>query len=299
MKVSVIIPTFERDDLICRAVDSVLAQTWKDLEIIIVDDNLPDSSWQKRTWERLQKYSDCPNIIYLRTAGKTGGGAARNYAIPKATGTYVAFLDDDDRFLPDKIEKQVLFMEEHQLDLSYQDVKWVDPNEKLVEHRRMDYPTDFSKNSLLKLHILHSLCPTSIYMIRRTELLKTEGFGETRSGQDFILMLRCIEQGMKIGYMPGAYVIQYLHKGKRISLGENKIHGENALYRLKHRYFHLLERKERRYVRFRHYAVLSFACMRSRKWIKALGYGVYTVTVSPLLCFREGLRYFSSKSARA
>lgn len=298
MKVSVIIPTFERNDLICRAVDSVYAQTWKDLEVIVVDDNLPDSDWQMRTQEALKKYAGRSDFIYLKTSGRTGGGAARNHAILKATGTYVAFLDDDDRYLPEKIEKQVRFMEDHQLDLSYQDVKWLDSDDKLVEHRRLDYPTDFSKNSLLKQHILHSLCPTSVYMIRRTELLKTAGFGETRSGQDFILMLRCIEQGMRIGYMPGVYVIQYLHGGKRISLGENKILGENALYRLKHRYFELLTRKEKQYVRFRHFAVLSFACMRSKKILRAVQYGICTVCISPILCLKEGQRYFSSKRSR-
>ncbi len=295
MKVSVIVPTYERSELITRAIDSIFAQTWKDIEVIVIDDNIPDSMWQKKTRERLKKYNIYSNFVYLTTSGKIGGGAARNLGIRHATGEYITFLDDDDRFLPEKIEKQLAFMLEHGLDLSYQDVKWVDSQENLVEYRKMDFTKNFSRESLLKQHILHSICPTAIYMIKREKLSETEGFGEVRSGQDFILMLRCIESGMKIAYMPGVYVIQYLHNGKRISLGNNKIKGENGLYELKHQYFYLLSPKEQKYVKFRHYAVLSFACMRSHKPFQAAKYGLCTILIAPKFCVKEGIRYFGSK----
>lgn len=295
--ISVIIPTFERSDLLLRALESVFHQTWTNVEVVVVDDNIPGSDWQRKTQDVLEPYNRRENFLYLTTTGKTGGGAARNLAIRQCHGEYVAFLDDDDRYLPDKLEKQVVFMMEHQLDASYQDVKWVDSNEKLVEFRKMDYTTDFSTNGLLKAHILHSIAPTAIYMIRREKLLETEGFGEVCSGQDFILMLRCIENGMKIGYMPGAYVIQYLHNGKRISLGDNKIRGENNLYQLKHRYFGLLSRREQGYVKFRHYAVLAFASLRSHRLLRAVGYAFITVLASPVDCVKEAIRYFGGRTA--
>lgn len=294
--ISVIVPTFERSDLLPRALDSIFAQTWTNVEVIVVDDNIPGSDWQKKTQNVLASYHEKKNFVYLTTTGKTGGGAARNFAIRQCHGEYVAFLDDDDRYLPDKLEKQIDFMLEHQLDASYQDVKWVDSNEKLVEFRKMNYTTDFSTDGLLKAHILHSIAPTAIYMIRREKLLETEGFGEVCSGQDFILMLRCIENGMKIGYMPGAYVIQYLHEGKRISLGDNKVQGENNLYELKHQYFHLLSRREQNYVKFRHYAVLSFASLRSHRLFRAAGYAFITVFSSPVDCVKEAIRYFGGRA---
>lgn len=293
--ISVIVPTYERSTLLPRALDSIFAQTWPNVEVVVVDDNIPGSHWEQETAAALSAYRTRPNFVYLKTTGKTGGGAARNYAIRHCTGDYVAFLDDDDRYLPDKLETQIRFMLERDLDGSYQDVKWVDSNEKLVEYRSMDYTDDFSTEGLLKAHILHSICPTAIYMIRRDKLLETEGFGEVPMGQDFYLMLRCIEHGMKLGYMPGAYVVQYLHGGKRLSLGDNKIRGENALYELKHRYFHLLTRQEQNYVKFRHYAVLSFASMRSRRPLRAAGYAAKTVCSAPMVCVKEGIRYFGSK----
>ena len=242
-KISIIIPTYKRSDFLGRAIESVLNQTYENIEILVSDDNLPDSDFAKEAKQKVESYSSTGKVKYLKTTGKTGGGAARNFAIKYCTGDYVAFLDDDDVFIPEKLEKQLEFMLKNNLDMSYQDVKWFDENDKLVEFRKMDYVTDFSKNELLKQHILHSIAPTAIYMIKRESLLKTEGFGEVIMGQDFILMLRCIEADLKIGYMPGAYVHQYLHSGERISLGQNKIDGENNLYELKKKYYYLMNNK--------------------------------------------------------
>lgn len=293
--ISVIVPTFERSSMLPRALDSIISQTWDHTEIIVVDDNLPGSSWEKTTYEVLIPYMARENFRYLKTAGGTGGGAARNLALKHCSGEYVAFLDDDDRYLPEKLERQVRFMMENQLDCSFHDVMWFNSKERLVEYREMNFTDDFSKEGLLKAHILHSIAPTSIYMIRRDRVMDTEGFGEVPSGQDFILMLRCIEKGMKMLYMKGAYVVQYLHRGTRISLGDNKILGENRLYRLKHRYFYLLTDEEQVYVRFRHNAVLAFACMRSGRLGQAAGYALKTVRISPSYCVRESVRYFGSK----
>ncbi len=297
-KISVVVPTYARADMLTRALDSIYAQTYPYIEVVVADDNHADTDYEKQTLATLAPYRERPNFVYVKTTGGTGGGAARNCALKCCTGDYIAFLDDDDRYLPDKLEKQLAFMQAHDLDGSYQDVRWVDENEKLVELRSMDYTDDFSKEGLLRAHILHSIAPTAIYMFRREALMKTEGFGEVPSGQDFILMLRCIESGMKLGYMPGVYVVQYLHSGARVSLGSGKVRGENMLYELKHSYFHLLSGKERGYVRFRHYAVLAFASLRSKRPLRAAGYAIVTVCVAPLTCIREGIRYFSSKKEK-
>lgn len=293
--VSVIIPTYKRSDFLSRAIESVLNQTYKNIEIIVSDDNLPESDFCKETAKKVKAFESTGKVKYIKTAGQTGGGAARNFAIKHCTGDYVTFLDDDDVFIPEKIEKQLGFMLENDLDMSYQDVKWFDEKDKLVEFRKMDYVTEFTKDELLRQHILHSIAPTAIYMIKREALLKTEGFGEVIMGQDFILMLRCIEADLKIRYMAGAYVHQYLHSGERISLGQNKIDGENNLYELKQKYYHLLSKKQIRYVKFRHYAVLMFATLRSKMYSKVLGYGIKAFFLSPKDCFAETKRYFGGR----
>ena len=297
--VSVIVPTCNRPLFLRRALASIQAQTYRPLEIVLVDDNVADSPAQLQTQDIARPFQEAGLLQYIRTEGRIGGGAARNLAVRAATGAYLAFLDDDDCYLPEKIERQLAFMREHALDMCFQDVKWLHADGRLAEHRRNDFVRDFSQQNLLRQHILRPIAPTAIYMLRREAFDRTQGFGEVRIGQDYLLMLGCIEAGLCIGYMPGAYVHQYLHDGERISLGHNKIQGENALYALRQQYFHLLDRAERRYVRFRHYAVLAFACWRSRMYARAIGYAVRAALTSPAQCLREAKRFFAGQDERA
>ena len=98
-KVSIIIPTFNRRDHITIALDSVLAQTYKDYEIIIIDDGSSDD-----TKEVLKPYQD--NIRYFYQENK-GIPITRNKGIREAQGQYIAFLDSDDYWLSEKLERQI------------------------------------------------------------------------------------------------------------------------------------------------------------------------------------------------
>src|SRR4030042_587586 len=102
-KVSVIITTYNRVHFVCEAIDSVLNQTFKDFEIIVVDDGSTDN-----TKEALKRYSK--NIFYIYQSNK-GRSQARNTGLKVAKGDYIAFLDDDDIWVPHKLEKQVAFMD--------------------------------------------------------------------------------------------------------------------------------------------------------------------------------------------
>lgn len=100
-KVSVIIPTYNRAHLIGRAIKSVLNQTYKDFEIIIVDDGSTD-----KTEEVVKDFKD-ERVRYIRREKNKGGSAARNTGIKAARGEYIAFQDSDDEWLPEKLEKQM------------------------------------------------------------------------------------------------------------------------------------------------------------------------------------------------
>ena len=103
-KVSVIIPAYNKADLTVKTVQSVLSQTYVNIEIIVVDDGSTDD-----TKEKLLVFGDKINYIY-----KQNGGAcsARNVGINCATGEYLALIDCDDIFYPDKISKSVECLEE-------------------------------------------------------------------------------------------------------------------------------------------------------------------------------------------
>ena len=103
--VSVIIPTFNRAHIISRSIESVLRQTLSDYEIIVVDDGSTDNT---RTLLR-DRFGD--TVSYIGKPNNEGLSAARNTGIERARGTYIAILDDDDCWLPEKLARQVKLME--------------------------------------------------------------------------------------------------------------------------------------------------------------------------------------------
>ncbi|HBV97892.1 MAG: hypothetical protein JL50_07610 [Peptococcaceae bacterium BICA1-7] len=97
--VSVVIPTFNRAGMLEKAVQSVLTQTFKDIELIVVDDGSGD-----RTYEIMEKYRGQLKYFFKKNGGVA---SARNYGLEMASGELIAWLDDDDFFFPGKIGKQV------------------------------------------------------------------------------------------------------------------------------------------------------------------------------------------------
>ncbi len=129
--VSVVMPTHNRADFVGRAIDSILNQTYNDFEFIIVDDGSTDS-----TSEILQKYAAKDKRIILLRQNNLGTAAARNTGVDKATGKYIAFMDDDDISLPNRLEKQVSFLEK------YPDYSACICNTKLVDLNRKPIDSD-------------------------------------------------------------------------------------------------------------------------------------------------------------
>ncbi|MGL5049470.1 MAG: glycosyltransferase family 2 protein [Fusobacteriaceae bacterium] len=111
-KVSVIIPTYKRSKFLKRALQSVFQQTYKNIEIIVIDDNRVGSDYRLETEAVMKEYEKNTNIFYLKNPENIGGALSRNKGIEFATGEFIAFLDDDDEYLSDKIEKQHNFYKE-------------------------------------------------------------------------------------------------------------------------------------------------------------------------------------------
>lgn len=293
--VSIIVPTHSRPHFLSRTVDSLLAQTYKNIEVVVVDDNAPDSPARQHTAQVMSRYAGDERVKYILNRRSMGGGLARNVGITCATGEYITFLDDDDIYLPQKVESQLKFMLDKGLDMSFTDIFIHNENDELVEYRRHSYVSDCANEELLRQHILHSLCPTSSYMVKTDVLREMGGFRGVPMGQDFMLMWDIINHGVKIGYFPVSYIIQYLHNGNRISVGNNKINGEKALYSLKKKKFNLLSHSEKRYVRFRHLAVLSVTCKRSGLPLRAALYALLCAMVSPVSLVKEGVKRSSDR----
>ena len=116
--VSVIIPTFDRQSWLEKAVDSVLRQTYKDFELIVVDDGSMDNT-------RSLFKSNLPQVTYLYQKNQ-GVAAARNAGIRAAQGEWLAFLDSDDAWLPGKLERQMAYHRENpRLKISQTEEIWI------------------------------------------------------------------------------------------------------------------------------------------------------------------------------
>lgn len=110
LKVSVIITTYKRANMLKRAINSVLNQTYKNIEVIVVDDNDENSEDRKNTENIMMSYIDNLKVKYIKHKVNKNGAAARNTGIKHSTGEIVCFLDDDDWYIESKVEKQLKFL---------------------------------------------------------------------------------------------------------------------------------------------------------------------------------------------
>jgi len=193
--VSVIIPTYNMDRYVLEAVDSALSQTYKPLEIIVVDDGSADT-----TYSRLTPYIEQGNISYVFQENK-GLATTRNTGIREAHGEYIAFLDADDLFLPRKIEQQVAFLETHpHCDISYCDLwHFFDgAPDRLFHHEYQFYEGNAILKKLLNKNFIN---PLSV-VLRKQTIEHCGLFNEAYlRSEDWELWIRFAEKGMKFCFL--------------------------------------------------------------------------------------------------
>jgi glycosyltransferase involved in cell wall biosynthesis len=154
--VSIITPCYNSAKYITQTIESVLVQTYQNWEMIIVDDCSIDDSY-----EIALEYAEQNNRIKAYRMEKNGGAAlARNKAIELSNGDYLAFLDSDDLWYPEKIEKQLQFMIENNCDFSFTGYEHIDINNNFMNKRNRVIKT-LSYNKMLLHNFLG--CLTVVY----------------------------------------------------------------------------------------------------------------------------------------
>ena len=211
--VSVIIPTFNSGKFIAHAVQSVLAQTYRQLEIIVIDDGSTDA-----TKDVLREFNGHIRYCYQENRGPS---AARNAGIKIARGDYICFLDADDIWMPNKLEVQLAFMEQYDdISLVFSDTEEVDPDKGL--HRsvlartvlRNDIVSQIPIQDAFKKLLITNFIPTSMVMVRKQCFVKAGLFNESlRVVEDRDMWLR-IAVFFKIACTP-------------LILGKKRVHESN------------------------------------------------------------------------
>lgn len=190
--ISVIIPTYHSRGGLGRAIDSVLSQNNVDVEVIVVDDNDPKSIERISTEKEMAKYSDNSKVVYIRHEFNKNGAAARNTGIKASKGSYIAFLDDDDYFLPEKLNRQIEFLEQH---TEHNGVYG-----QILRSGRV-VAVNLSEGNLSKdLLMLRAHMQTSTLMFRTEVIKQIGGFDECFfRHQDYELLLKYFRGGNTIG----------------------------------------------------------------------------------------------------
>lgn len=206
-RVSVIVPTYNRERFVLEAIRSALAQTFPDLEVIVLDDGSTDS-----TAERIREITDA-RIRYFRQENTGKPGVVRNRAIAQARGEYVAFLDSDDAWLPGRLARQLAEAEAHpEAGLIYSFTREMD---RAGRPGAVFGPNFDGSGSQFERLLFLNFIPTSTVLVPRRVLEDVGTFDESpefRTNQDYELWLR-IAARYPIRLVPEVLAFYRVHEG--------------------------------------------------------------------------------------
>lgn len=213
--VSVIIPTYNRSNYLFNTIESIVSQTYKYLEIIIVDDGSTDET--KNVVQNIISKVNMKNIIYVY---QTNGGApsARNNGLAKSRGEYIIFFDSDDIMFNNRVELQMDSILKNDADLCAAGFKFT--GSTIKNYIPPLYVKD-QLNSFLKLELWGS---TQSFLFKKSVLLSVGGYDEELSCfQDIDLVFRILTVHPRLSIVPRVLTTFVDHKGERISdIGDSK-----------------------------------------------------------------------------
>ncbi len=213
-KISVIIPTYNREKLISKSVKSVLNQSYENIELIVVDDESTDNT------EKVLKQIKDKRLKYIKLKKNSGACHARNYGIKKATGDYIAFQDSDDIYRKDKLKLQLENLIKNQSDMDFCKIS-VHEMEK-----EWSYPTESQEDSIHHGDLLNELCHGNFIstqaILAKKEVFHDISFDEALPRfQDYDLVLQ-IASNYTVSYFEEPLVDLYIQSDS-ISKNDEKL----------------------------------------------------------------------------
>lgn len=223
-KISIIIPTYNSSEFIEKTIKSVISQTFKDWELLIVDDCSTDN-----TEEIINNITKNDTRIKLLKTSKNSGGPAtpKNIGLDNSHGEYIAFLDHDDEWLPEKLEKQIeIFKNSKDKKLGlvscFIDIKDF-YNDKIISKYKINHPNITNNNYIY----------TCSSVLVKSSVIRSSGYFDTnlKTGDDWDMWIRIFNNGYSFGYATEYLLNYYVHK-------ENICHGNENFNDIKeYKYF--------------------------------------------------------------
>lgn len=224
--ISVIIPTYNRAELIREALQSVFSQTFQNFEVIVVDNGSTD-----HTGDVVAQFG---NRVRTVLTGRSSIGSARNEAIRRATGDYLAFLDNDDLWKPEKLERHLKFAQDHpDCVLTYTDALQFSNQGEDPKSFAGRFPAISNPAHIFGPMITEYAIPlTSTVMIKASFLQKTGLLFPVEVGviEDLDLFLRILMAGGKFAYLPEPLTMRRMHDSNFSSDNGRRFRQRKVLY---------------------------------------------------------------------
>lgn len=286
--VSCVIPTYKRNDTLERAINSVLNQTYKNLEILIIDDNEPNDEYSQKVQQIIKKIND-KRIRYIQQLKHGNGAVARNNGIIEALGKYVAFIDDDDEWLPTKIEKQVKLIETNKNIhgvTCYYELR----NEKKVIRKSNQYNTSNFHRKIIDRSVA---AITSTLLFNKEKLMNNGLFNENlKRHQDLQLLLDFLEND-DMGVVSEYLVYQNLGDGINRPTVSQFVEIKDDFFDQCSNHFSKYTEKEQHRIYSAHYFEIVFVAIKEKKIKIALKYLLKT-KLHPIV-FMDVYRRYKSR----
>lgn len=283
-KISIIIPVYNRLHLLERAINSVLNQTVKDFQLIIADDASTDN-----VMRIVKQFSD-HRIFYIRHDINKGASAARNTGIENASGDYIALLDSDDEWFPQKLEKQITVFQSSSSSLGvvytgYQKINY-NKNNIVIPNMRGNLSQEIFRGNLIGT--------TSTPLIRKDCLSMTGLFDETLpSAQDWDMWIR-IAQHYEFDYVPEVLVRYHLQHDSITMDNKAKIQA----YKVISKKYNTVTRSLPIKIQAEHYSYMGKTLWYRRNILASLRYFIHAFLIDPLIV-KQFVVHLTSKIRKA
>jgi len=215
--VSIIMPVYNGEKYIEQSINSVLMQTYKDIELIICDNNSTDN-----TINILNSYKKHQNVKIVHCT-KKGVSHARNKALSHVTGKYIAFLDGDDLWYKEKLETQINFMEKFNVAFCYSSYNYIDENSVKVKDKIRNIDENITYKKLLKDNLIGTLT-----VVIDKDKVNNINFKDIKH-EDMILWLQLLKTDIKV---QGINKVLASYRISKKSLSSNKFKAAKWRYEI-------------------------------------------------------------------
>ena len=206
--VSVIMPSWNTGKFIAESIQSVIDQTYENWELIIVDDCSTDN-----TDEVVAKFTD-KRIRYFKNEKNSGAALSRNRVLREARGEWIAFLDSDDLWNPDKLEHQINFMNKHGYTLSYTEYEKIDEESKPLQIY-VSGPEKVNKHKMYNYDYIGQL--TMMYSAKEFGLIQIK---DIKKNNDYAIRLQLYKKSDTCAYLLKENLAKY--RVRKVSISHDK-----------------------------------------------------------------------------